>query len=197
MDANTLFRLVDFTTAADIVDRSPNAIAVARNGSPTVGVDEVYSYILFNGGKYLTFASSLLNRSNVELTWVVGSIPKSNSSYASPLLDTRPTGTNGNYHILSINQQLTAPYPINYNYPSSSTVRLTKGLIGNDAGPYVIKLQLTDARAKILVNGTVAHEVDTGSALNTANLKLGRSAFNNVVADIQMRLYFFEIKSLT
>lgn len=196
MDANTLFRLVDFTATTDIVDRGPNAIAVARNGAPAVGTDDIYSYILFNGGKYLTFNSSTLNRTNVELTWVIGSVVKLSSQYGEALLDTRPASTNGNYHILTINQQV-QPITLNYNYPSSTTTGISNTGIDNGVGPFVVKLQLRDTGTKLYVNGVLLHDVATVSALNTANLKIGRSAFYPTVPDLQLRLYFFEIKALT
>lgn len=196
MDSNTLFRLADFTTTTDIVDRSPNAIAVARNGTPSVGTDSIYSYILFNGGKYLTFSSSLLNRTNIEITWVIGSIVKLTGQYGCALLDTRPSGTNGNYHILSVNQQL-QPITMNYNYPSSSTTGITSTGLDNGAGPFVVKLQLRDTGTKLFVDDVLLHNVTAVSSLNTANMKIGRSAFYPTVPDLQLRLYFFEIKALT
>ncbi|QXO10270.1 hypothetical protein pEaSNUABM37_00311 [Erwinia phage pEa_SNUABM_37] len=196
MDANTLFRLVDFKATTDIVDRGPSGIVVARNGAPDVGTDDIYSYIQFTAGKYLTFTSSLLNRTNIELTWVVGEITKLTTPYSGPLLDTRPMGTNGNYHILTINQHQAAPFTMNYNYPSSSTAGLNTSIKPND-GPYVIKLQLRSTGTRILVNDAVFYGTTQTSSLDTTYMKIGRSAFYNPVPDLQLRLYFFEIKALT
>jgi hypothetical protein len=196
-DANTLFRLVDFNSAADIVDRSPNKIAVTNNGGITVGSDKISTYMLFNAAKWLSFTSSLLNRTNVELTWVLGDILKVTSQYAGPLLDTRPVGSNGNYHILSINQNAAAPpYKLSYNYPSNTSVSFDTTL-GVSKYPSVVKLRIMSTGAEVLVDGKVVYTSSVASVLNTASLKIGRSAFASAgVPELYLKMYFFEIKAI-
>lgn len=196
-DANTLFRLVDFNSAADIVDRGPNKISVTNNGGLTVGKDAIYTYMLFNAAKWLSFTSSLLNRTNIELTWVVGDILKVNSQYGGPLLDTRPVGSNGNYHIFGINQNAAAPpYKLVYNYPSSTSTAFDTTL-GVSKYPSVIKLRITSTGAQVLVDGKVVYTDSVASALSTANLKIGRSAFASAgVPELYLKMYFFEIKAI-
>lgn len=194
MDSNTLFRLVDFITASDIVDRGPNNIAVAKTGTFVIGSDSIYSFMQFTGSQWLTFVSSLLNRTNIELTFVVGSIPYVSATYTPPLLDTRPANTNGNYHIWGIANNLPSPFKLVYNYPSNTFVTLDANIAN---WPAVIKVQLRSTGTKIYVNDVLVHDITTSSSLNSTNLKIGRSAFSGAVPNLQAKLYFLEIKALT
>lgn len=194
MDSNTLLRLVDFTTVSDIVDRSPNNIAITKSGTFVIGSDSIHSYMQFTGTQWLTFVSSLLNRTNIELTFVLGSIPYASATYTPPILDTRPASTNGNYHILGVGTNQPLPFKLIYNYPSNTFVTLDANIAN---WPTVIKLQLRSTGTKIYVDGALVHDIGTVSSLNSANLKIGRSAFSSAVPNLQAKLYFLEIKALT
>lgn len=196
-DSNTLLRLVDFASVADIVDRSNNKIAITKNGSFSVGSDSIYSYMLFNASKWLSFSAGVLNRTNIEITWVIGDVLKVNSQYGGPLLDTRPISTNGNYHIFGINQNTASPpYQLVYNYPTNvSTAFDTK--VGVDPYPAIIKLRLKSTGTEVTVNGKTVYSNATGSTLDTTNLKIGRSAFaSQGVPELYLKMYFLEIKAI-
>ena len=196
VDVNTLFYLAGFASVNDVVDRSKNNIAVSKNGSFIYGVDSIAPYIQFTGTQWLAFTSSLLNKTNIEVVFAIGDMPYVANPYSAPLLDTRPDQTNGNYHILTIlNNTQTTPWDIAINYPTANSYSY-KTTIGK-AKPTVIRMQLRAASIQIWVDGKLAGTVGTGSTLDTTNMKIGKSGFDNAVPKVQCKLYYLEVRNLT
>ncbi|AKJ73440.1 PblB-type antireceptor [Salmonella phage 41] len=100
-DANTLFRMFDFKTVADIIDKGPNKVTVNKNGTFTAAINPSYGpYIRMNTGNYLSWTSALLNGQSLDMTMIIGNFTYSLA--ASPaLIDCRPVSTNGNYFVVS------------------------------------------------------------------------------------------------
>lgn len=196
VDVNTLFYLAGFASVNDVVDRSNNNIAVTKNGSFGYGVDTIAPYIQFTGTQWLAFTSSLLNKTNIEVVFAIGDMPYVANQYSAPLLDTRPDQTNGTYHILSIlNNTQTTPWDIAINYPTANSYSY-KTHIGKTK-PTVIRMQLRTASIQIWVDDELVGTIGTGSTLNTTNMKIGKSGFDNAVPRIQCKLYYLEIRNLT
>lgn len=197
VDANTLFYLAGFASVNDVIDRSSNKIAVTKNGTFGYGLDTVAPFIKFTGSQWLAFTSAVLNKTNIEVVFAISEMPYVQNQYSAPLLDTRPMTTNGNYHILTVlNNSPTLPWDVAVNYPATSSYSYHTN-IGVGPTPTVIRMQLRSTSIQVWVNGKMVGSVATGSTLNTANMKIGCSAFDSPVPRLQCKLYYMEIRNLT
>lgn len=197
-DSTTLFRMVDFKSTSDIKDKGPNSIGVTASGL-SVGTDTFANYMNFDGNGFFKVASSaLLNRTGIELRFIVDKIVLINASYGETIMDTRPTGDNGdgNYYLMGLDQGTTSPIKFYLVNPTSTSrfsnpVDITKG-------PMLLSIKLTSAGSTLSINGQVIINNPTNSALRTNNLRVGISAFSSAgVPNFRGRMYYMDIHTLS
>lgn len=196
-DSNTLFRLGGFNTTADIKDTGGKNIPFSNYGL-VAGSDSFGTYMNFNGSSWLEFKNSLVNAAAVEITFIIGGVVKNPNPYPPPLLDTRPTETNGYYFIFPIWSHDSSML-LQTAYPGAETKVSTEPVKAN---PVVIKYVINNRTIKVYCGGKLLitfNWMDNGAsgAFVDQYVKVGRSAFASAgVPNFQGKMYYFEIKKI-
>lgn len=194
-DSNTLFRMYDFSTVSDIVDKGPNKIAVTKNGTFTTGVNSSYGpYTRMNTGNFLSWSSALLNAQSLDITMIIGNFTFSLSS-SPALVDCRPTSTNGNYFVVS--GKGSAPFATSFYFNSVQSPSSTT--LDTSSFPVVLVFKLRPNVQEVWANGLkiLSWSGNFTYAANQ-NYKIGRHAFAGSanIPNLQADLYYFDIKKV-
>lgn len=200
-EGNTIFLLTDFNSIADIVDKGPLNIPVAKGSTITVGQDSRGTYMNFPGGTWnsvVNFGSSLLNCNEMEINIKIADIPQFSTTYGSLIFDQRPAGQNGNYAIFGVDNSNGS------NQRKAFTSIANTGYYGttkwgvNDL--LDVKLKYYSGKTELWVNSKL--EASTNAHLSgiiNNNAGLGRHAFSGVagVNPLQAKIYKFEIRKIS
>lgn len=194
-DANTLFRLANFTSLSQVKDSGPNSIPVTINGSVSVGSDSLGNFVNFPGsGAFLSFTSSFLNGSNLDIKIIMSYPVFPGGIYGASILDGRPNQTNGNY--LSVFYPNVAPFKIIPYY--NATEGPNSSSIDQKEFPCVIDLKVRPGYIETSANGKVIGRWENSfTFVNNAPFKIARHAYSNAVPDAVFKMYYFEMKKVT
>lgn len=155
-------------------------------------------YINFNGNRqtYLEFASTLLNKAEVEINYTIGSIVTTGGQYGAIVLDCRPTNANGNYLIYGFDTRTAVPRKVNI---------YTNGVERTSVAAYPdifhkVKIELLKTGSKIWVDNDLAIDspgVLSGGFINQRP-KIGLHAWYGQpgVTMLNARIYEFSIKEV-
>lgn len=194
-DANTLFRMYDFKTVADIIDKGPNNIVVNKNGSFSAGVNPSYGpYIRMNTGNFLSWASSLLNGQSLDMTMIIGNYTFSLAS-GPALIDCRPVSTNGNYFVVAGSGS--SPFKSSFYFNSIQGPTSDALLPANF--PAVLVFKIRPNVQEVWANGVkILSWAGNFTYAGTQNYKLGRNAYAGSanIPNLQADLYYFDIKKV-
>lgn len=193
---NTIFRMYDFKTTADIRDKSVSAVAVT-NTSATVGTDALGTYVnLQSGSASLAFANTKLNSANVDINLIVGGLQQRPGQYDHSILDCRPLNTNGPYLGLSFPRLDASPSPfyvmVYWNNVTPITTRSV--FVGSEAYHFTISIRPNGTT--IYVNGVSAGTTTERIDFINQQIKISKAAYT-VVPNGRFKLYYMDIKKIT
>lgn len=189
-DANTLIRMHTFNTISDIVDKGPNNISVTRNGNVSVGSNSIGSYVNFPGsGSWVNFSSSLLNGNSYDMTFIID-----NPTYTGgPLIDSRPTQTNGQYVVFGFGEN--SPFTTSLYY--NSTLYSNSSSVSASSFPVVLVYKVRPSVITCYAGDTlIATWTGNFNFVNNAPFKIARNAYSNAVPDAIFKMYYFDIKKV-
>lgn len=191
------FGLYNFTSTADIKDRSSNTINVVNNGGVGIGSDQYGTYINFTGNKnqWLSFLSPKLNLGECEIYIRMAGMIVRGGEYDTTILDCRPNQTNGPYLLLSYTSKTS---PINFYSVYNSSQRIDS-TINVTTQPVEYMIRIKNTGTEFFMNGQmVANSTYTINFINQ-DFKLGKNTFADVVPTVPAllgKVYRFEIRSL-
>lgn len=199
---NVLFSMHDFTSTADIKDKSSNNITVTNAGAVSVGSNTYGTYMNFNGvnTSYLNFKDNKLAiGTNMEIYFKVSGLIYRGGQYLTLLLDTRPVGTNGNYYLFGYTSNAAAPFKIYNNINNSGDNYSTLTLPADTTVPIEIRIRLLSTGTYVYVNDTLYNTSSQVLNINTLqNYTIGKNAFSSTAATpfLNAQIYKFEIRQL-
>lgn len=192
-----IFQLSNFSTVQDIKDTGRYGVTVTNTGI-TVGADSNGSYMVFNGvsGNCLEFSDArLASSNNYEVEMLMSNFAYRQTTYANPIFDTRPMGTNGNYWYLYYTSNTPAPFKVTLGSNNDTSTITTPGI---SQYPVKIVFRVVNNITTLYINDVLQPTTIPGVPFSGLTCKIGKNAFvgSAPVPYLQCNMYYFRINRL-